>query len=255
VNPTEPPAAPVFRVRGLAKSYGGKAVLEHLDFDLAAGEALVVIGRSGSGKSVMLRQLNGLERPDAGRVEFDGVDLSALEERELYPYRRRIGMLFQSGALFDSMTVGENVAFPLRQHTELGEEEMAAVVREKLALVELEGVEGKLPSELSGGMRKRAALARCLTLAPEVLLFDEPTTGLDPMTSATIAHVIASIRQRIGATTVVVTHDLALAHTVASRLAFLDGGRFQFLGTWQEAQESDHSLLQRFLAGQREEGG
>jgi phospholipid/cholesterol/gamma-HCH transport system ATP-binding protein len=246
---------PVFEVRGLTKSYGSTVVLQSLDFDVMGGEAFVILGRSGSGKSVTLRQLNGLERPDAGTVRFDGVEISALQEHELYPYRRRIGMLFQSGALFDSMTVAENVAFPLRQHTPLGADEIDHQVREKLALVGLDGVEEKLPSALSGGMRKRAALARALTLAPEVLLFDEPTTGLDPMTSATIAHLIDNVRQRLQTTVVVVTHDLSTARTVATRLAFLDEGRFRFLGTWEEASSSRDPVLGRFLTGQREEAG
>ena len=244
---------PVFRVRGLAKSYGSKRVLDGLDFDVFPGECLVILGRSGSGKSVTLRQLNGLERPDGGSVVFAGVDLCTLSERELFPLRKRIGMLFQSGALFDSMDVRENVAFPLRAHTKLGEDEVAAKVHEVLEVVELPGIEEKMPAALSGGMRKRVALARALVLQPEVLLFDEPTTGLDPMTADSIAHTIAAARDRARTTTVVVTHDLHLAQTVASRLAFLDEGRFRFVGTWQEAQASDDALLGHFLAGKRED--
>ena len=243
----------LYEVRGLTKRYGDRLVLDHLDFEVLRGECLVVLGRSGSGKSVTLRQLNGLERPDGGSVVFGGVDLCTLSERELFPLRKRIGMLFQSGALFDSMDVFENVAFPLRAHTKLSEDEVAAKVREVLEVVELPGIEEKMPSELSGGMRKRVALARSLVLAPEVLLFDEPTTGLDPMTADSIAHTIATARDRAPTTTVVVTHDLRLTQTVASRLAFLDEGRFRFVGTWQEAQASDDALLGHFLAGQRED--
>ena len=243
----------VFRVRGLAKSYGSKRVLDGLDFDVFPGECLVILGRSGTGKSVTLRQLNGLERPDGGSVVFGGVDLCTLSERELFPLRKRIGMLFQSGALFDSMNVYENVAFPLRAHTKLAEDELAAKVHEVLAVVELPGIEEKMPAALSGGMRKRVALARALVLQPEVLLFDEPTTGLDPMTADSIAHTIATTRDRSPTTTVVVTHDLHLTQTVASRLAFLDEGRFRFVGTWQEAQASDDALLGHFLAGKRED--
>ena len=244
---------PVFRVRGLAKSYGSKRVLDGLDFDVFPGECLVILGRSGSGKSVTLRQLNGLERPDGGSVVFAGVDLCTLSERELFPLRKRISMLFQSGALFDSMNVYENVAFPLRAHTKISENEVAAKVHEVLEVVELPGIEEKMPAALSGGMRKRVALARALVLQPEVLLFDEPTTGLDPMTSDSIAHTIATARDRAHTTTVVVTHDLHLTQTVASRLAFLDEGRFRFVGTWQEAQASDDALLGHFLAGRRED--
>jgi phospholipid/cholesterol/gamma-HCH transport system ATP-binding protein len=243
----------VFRVRGLAKSYGSKRVLDGLDFDVFPGECLVILGRSGTGKSVTLRQLNGLERPDAGSVVFAGADLCTLSERELFPLRKRIGMLFQSGALFDSMDVYENVAFPLRAHTKLPDDEVAAKVHEVLEVVELPGIEEKMPAALSGGMRKRVALARALVLQPEVLLFDEPTTGLDPMTSDSIAHTIATARDRARTTTVVVTHDLHLTQTVASRLAFLDEGRFRFVGTWQEAQASDDALLGHFLAGKRED--
>ena len=243
----------VFRVRGLAKSYGSKRVLDRLDFDVFPDECLVILGRSGSGKSVTLRQLNGLERPDGGSVVFGGVDLCTLSERELFPLRKRIGMLFQSGALFDSMDVFENVAFPLRAHTKLAEDEVAAKVHEVLEVVELPGIEEKMPAALSRGMRKRVALARSLVLQPEVLLFDEPTTGLDPMTADSIAHTIAAARERARTTTVVVTHDLHLAQTVASRLAFLDEGRFRFVGTWDEAQNSDDPLLGHFLAGQRED--
>jgi len=246
-------SAPVFRVRGLTKSYGDKRVLDGIDFEVFADECLVILGRSGSGKSVTLRQLNGLEKPDAGSVVFAGVDLVPLSERDLFPLRKRIGMLFQSGALFDSMDVFDNVAFPLRAHAKLPDDEVAAKVREVLEVVELPGIEEKMPSELSGGMRKRVALARSLVLAPEVLLFDEPTTGLDPMTADSIAHTIATARDRARATTVVVTHDLHLAQTVASRLAFLDEGRFRFVGTWDEAQQSDDPLLGHFLAGQRED--
>ncbi|HVS01521.1 MAG TPA: ATP-binding cassette domain-containing protein [Thermoanaerobaculia bacterium] len=252
--PTDLPGPePLFVIRGLEKRYDGKPVLGGLDFEVTRGESLVILGRSGSGKSVTLRQLNGLEKPDAGSVTFDGVEISALSESQLFPYRRRIAMLFQSGALFDSMTVFDNVAFPLRQHTDLDRDRVAATVADKLALVELEGVEETMPAELSGGMRKRVALARSLALDPQVVLFDEPTTGLDPMTSATIAHLIRSARERLRTTSVVVTHDLALAREVATRVAFLDGGRFRFLGTWDEAEGSSDPLLARFLAGQREE--
>ena len=246
-------AEPVFRIRGLSKSYGSKRVLDRLDFEVWPGECLVILGRSGTGKSVTLRQLNGLEKPDAGSVAFGGVDLVPLSERELFPLRKRIGMLFQSGALFDSMDVFGNVAFPLRAHTRMSEEEVAAKVREALEVVELPGIEERMPSALSGGMRKRVALARSLVLAPEVLLFDEPTTGLDPMTADSIAHTIASARDRARTTTVGVTHDLHLARTVASRLAFLDEGRFRFVGAWDEAQASDDPLLEHFLAGKRED--
>jgi phospholipid/cholesterol/gamma-HCH transport system ATP-binding protein len=246
-------ADPVFRVRGLVKGYGRRRVLDGLDFEVWPGECLVILGRSGSGKSVTLRQLNGLEKPQAGSVEFAGIDLVPLSEKQLFPLRKRIGMLFQSGALFDSMDVFSNVAFPLRMHTDLGGDEIADRVHEALEVVELPGIDERMPSALSGGMRKRVALARSLVLQPEVLLFDEPTTGLDPMTSDSIAHTIAAARDRARTTTVVVTHDLALARTVASRIAFLEEGRFRFVGSFDEAEASDDPLLQHFLAGRRED--
>jgi phospholipid/cholesterol/gamma-HCH transport system ATP-binding protein len=244
---------PLFRIRNLTKSYSGRKVLDDLSFDIRRGECLVILGRSGTGKSVTLRQLNGLEGPDSGTVEFAGTDITSLSERDLYPVRRRIAMLFQSGALFDSLDVFENIAFPLREHTDLDQGEIAKRVAERLEWVGLPGVEKKAPSALSGGQRKRVALARSLALDPEVVLFDEPTTGLDPMTSATIAHLISSIHQRTGCTSVVVTHDLPLTHAVADRIAFLEEGRFRFVGTLAEAESTDDALVTNFLAGRREE--
>lgn len=243
----------IFVIENLSKSYGSKPVLENLSFEVERGECFVILGRSGSGKSVTLRQLNGLEKPDSGAVLFDGTDITALSERELVPVRLRVAMLFQSGALFDSMSVYENVAFPIREHTRLAESEIRQRVREKLAAVRLEGIENRLPAALSGGMKKRVALARSLALDPEVVLFDEPTTGLDPMTSATIANLIQAAHRSYEVTSVVVTHDLALARRIADRLAFIENGRFRFLGTWAEAEASPDSLLARFLAGEEEE--
>ena len=259
VSPAESPpraAAPgeaLFRIRDLHKSYGDHVVLDGVEFDIRAGECLAILGRSGTGKSVLLRQLNGLDTSDAGSVEFAGTDLSALSEYDLYPFRRRIAMLFQGGALFDSMDVFENIAFPLREHTDLSEEEIAAEVGEKLAMVRLSGIEGKVPADLSGGMKKRVALARSLALDPEVVLFDEPTTGLDPVTSATIARLIRSIQQGVGVTAVMVTHDIPLARTAADRVAFLHGGRFRFLGDWDEAARSTDEIFTGFLSGEEEE--
>lgn len=245
----------LFEIRGLTKKYGDRVVLDDLDFDIYRGECLVILGRSGTGKSVTLRQLNGLERPEGGTVVFDGTDLTGLEERELYPFRRRIAMLFQGGALFDSMNVADNVAFPLREHSDLPEGEIADRVRHKLSQVGLrdEDILKKMPSDLSGGMRKRVALARSLALDPEVLLFDEPTTGLDPITSATIGKLINSIQEGTGVTSVVVTHDIPLARRVGDRIALLSEGRFDFIGDWQEADRSQDPKLTDFLAGREEE--
>jgi phospholipid/cholesterol/gamma-HCH transport system ATP-binding protein len=248
-------AEALFEVRGLTRRYGDRTVLDGLDFDILRGECFVILGRSGTGKSVTLRQLNGLERPDAGSIVFDGTDLTKLEERELYPFRRRIAMLFQGGALFDSMNVFDNVAFPLREHTDLDDAKITETVRHKLGLVRLRDadVERKMPSDLSGGMKKRVALARSLALDPEVMLFDEPTTGLDPITSATIGKLLQSIQKELGVTAVVVTHDLALARRVGDRLALLAGGRFCFLGNWQEADGSRDPQVADFLAGREED--
>jgi phospholipid/cholesterol/gamma-HCH transport system ATP-binding protein len=245
---------PLFVVRGLTKSYGDRRVLDSLDFEVRRGECLIILGRSGTGKSVTLRQLNGLEKPDSGSVVFDGVELTNLSEHELFPFRRRIAMLFQSGALFDSMTVFENVAFPLREHTKLGEEEIRRRVNERLGMVRLPEAGPKYPSALSGGMRKRAALARSLALDPEVVLFDEPTTGLDPVTSATIGSLIRRIREQVGVTSVVITHDVPLARMVGDRLAFLSrSGRFTFVGTWPEAETSGDAEIRDFFAGREED--
>jgi phospholipid/cholesterol/gamma-HCH transport system ATP-binding protein len=243
---------PVLVVRGLAKRYHGRRVLDDLDFDLRHDECLVVLGRSGSGKSVMLRHLNGLEQPDAGSIRIGGLEMVGLDEHELAPIRRHVAMLFQSGALFDSMTVAENIGFPFVVQGELGPEEIAAKVVELLGKVGLPGIESKLPADLSGGMRKRVALARALALEPRVLLFDEPTTGLDPMTAASIARLLRDTRRATRAAALVVTHDLALARHVADRIAFLHGGRFRFVGTFAEAEASGDSMLSDFLAGREE---
>ncbi|MFQ5525619.1 MAG: ABC transporter ATP-binding protein [Thermoanaerobaculia bacterium] len=242
----------LFVIDSLSKSYGEKPVLSGLSFEILQGECFVILGRSGCGKSVTLRQLNGLEKPDAGSIVFDGTEITELSESQLIPIRKRVAMLFQSGALFDSMNVYENVAFPIREHTDLSEAEIGDRVREKLAAVRLVGIEDRPPSALSGGMKKRVALARSLALDPEVVLFDEPTTGLDPMTSATIASLIQAARRSHHVTSIVVTHDLALVRRIADRLAFLENGGFRFVGSWQEAENSADSVLTRFLAGEEE---
>lgn len=251
-TPAASGSEPLFVVRDLRKSYGAKVVLAGLDFQVERGECLVILGRSGSGKSVTLRLLVGLDPPDGGSIRYDGQELVGLSERELLPVRRRVAMLFQGGALFDSMSVFENLAFPLREHRAASEPELARRVTELLDLVRLPGIESKLPADLSGGMKKRVALARALALEPETLLFDEPTTGLDPMTSASIARLIRETRERLQTTVIVVTHDLALTHAVADRIAFLDEGRFRFQGTLAEADAANDPLLAAFLSGSEE---
>lgn len=243
---------PLYRLKRVSKRYGEKVVLNDLSFDLPAGSNLVIMGRSGSGKSVTLRLMNGLERPDSGSIQFDGEEITGLSERHLYPMRHRVAMLFQSGALFDSMTVFENLAFPLRRHTAAEAGEIEARVAAALELVELDGIQEKMPSALSGGMRKRAALARSLILEPEVVLFDEPTTGLDPVTSATIGQLIRSIQRRLEVSSVVVTHDVPLARRVGDLVAFLEDGRFRFLGTWEQANACPDPVFCAFLAANQE---
>jgi phospholipid/cholesterol/gamma-HCH transport system ATP-binding protein len=237
------------RYAGLHKSFGDKQVLRGVDLDIPRGQTVVVLGGSGSGKSVLLRHAIGLHRADAGRVWVDGLDITGLREDELIEPRKKVGMLFQAGALFDSMTVADNVAFALREHTDRSESEIAERVGEVLQLIELEGVEDLMPADLSGGMRKRVALARAIALAPEALLYDEPTTGLDPITANTINHLIRNLQARLGVTSVVVTHDIQSAFAVGDRIAFLDDGKILFEGTVEEARRSDEPTLRGFLEG------
>lgn len=227
-------------------------MLDNLEFEVHRGECFVVLGRSGSGKSVALRQLNGLEKPDSGTVIFDGIEISSLAEKDLMAVRKRVAMLFQGGALFDSMNVFENVAFPLREHRDLSEEDLREQVSRHLALVGLFDIEAKPPSALSGGMKKRVALARSIALEPEAVLFDEPTTGLDPRTSATIARLIEETQEQLGVTSVVVTHDLELARRIGDRVAYLEGGTFRFMGTWDQADACGIAEFEKFLAGEEE---
>jgi len=238
---------PYIRCHEVRKSFRHKAVLRGVSLDVHAGEALVLLGGSGSGKSVLLKHLNGLLRADAGTVEIEGTRLDTLDEDALVAIRRRVSMLFQQGALFDSLTVGDNVAFPLREHRMLPEARIPVRVAEALAMVGLEGTERLMPAELSGGMRKRAALARALVLDPKVLLYDEPTTGLDPVVAARINHLIRDLQRRLGVTSIVVTHDLASAFHVADRIAFLYEGRIRFTGTPSEARAATDAPLHEFL--------
>jgi phospholipid/cholesterol/gamma-HCH transport system ATP-binding protein len=238
---------PYIRCRGLQKKFRDKAVLRGLDLDVRRGETLVILGGSGSGKSVLLKHMNGLLSPDAGVIEVDGVSLGDLDEQALSPIRRNVAMLFQQGALFDSLTVGENIAYPLREHHLLPMAEMPARIAEALSMVDLAKTEPLMPAELSGGMRKRAALARALVLEPKAVLYDEPTTGLDPVVAAKINHVIRDLQERLGLTSVVVTHDLGSAFFVADRIAFLYEGRIRFVGTPDEARASSDEHLHEFL--------
>lgn len=243
---------PKLRLERLSKSFGGKRVLDGLDLDVAAGECLVILGPSGEGKSVLLKHLIGLLRPDAGRVLIEGVDLWGLPENERGALRRRFGMAFQEGALFDSLSTYENVAFPLRRHTRWSQEQIDARVRVCLSTVRLTGVEAKRPSELSAGMRRRVGFARAIALSPEILLFDEPTAGLDPVMVTAIAQVITSLHRDLGATTVMVTHDLQSARKVADRVALLFGGKIVASAKTEDFFSLEHPAVRQLVRGSLE---
>jgi phospholipid/cholesterol/gamma-HCH transport system ATP-binding protein len=237
----------VVEFENLWKRYEKRDVLAGVDLQIRRSEVLCILGPSGSGKSVALRHINGLTKPDSGDVRVFGQSIVPLEEDELTPIRRRLAMLFQGGALFDSMNVERNIGFPLREHTDKSEAEIAEAVAEKLRMVGLPGTQKKMPAELSGGMRKRVALARSIALEPEIILYDEPTTGLDPLTSEKIAQLIVDLNVRLRTTSVVVTHDIVTARTVADRLAFLYQGQFQFIGTFDQAAHGGHPVLQDYF--------
>jgi phospholipid/cholesterol/gamma-HCH transport system ATP-binding protein len=236
----------VIRFSGLAKSFGGNQVLEDLTLAIPEGETTVLLGHSGSGKSVALKHIVGLLEPDQGSVEVDGRVVHELDYDELMGLRRQIGYVFQSGALFDSMTVADNIALGLRGRG-LPEGEVESRVSESLRLVELPGTGQLAPSELSGGMRKRVGVARAIALKPRYILYDEPTTGLDPVTTTAMDALIIRAREDSGATSVVVTHDLRSAFAVADRIAFLFRGRILQVGTRDEIRQSDHPVIREFL--------
>jgi phospholipid/cholesterol/gamma-HCH transport system ATP-binding protein len=241
------PREPFVEFQDVFKAYGAKTVLRGATLKVFRGEVLVILGGSGTGKSVTLRHMLGLEAPDAGRVFVEEEDITDLPEEDLYRVRKKFGMLFQSGALFDSMTVFENVAFPLREHTDMAENEIARAVREKLELVHLPNSEHLMPVDLSGGMRKRVGLARSIVLDPQVILYDEPTTGLDPITSQKINELIVDLQTKLSVTSVVVTHDIQSAFSVGDRIAFLNQGVFEWVGTMDAARDSEHPKLREFL--------
>jgi len=233
--------------RDLFKTFGEKPVLQGVNLRIERGETMVILGGSGSGKTVLLKHMNGLINPESGEVFVDGVEISGLEEDGLREVRKRVAMVFQGCALFDSLTVAENVAYPLREHTALSAEAIRERVEEVLSLVDLEGSEELYPAEMSGGMKKRAALARALALRPKGLLYDEPTTGLDPVMTQRINRLICDLQAKLGVTSVVVTHDIQSAFEVADRLAFLQGGQIRFVGTKDEIRASSDLTLHGFL--------
>ena len=241
------PAAAGVRLEHVSKAFGALRVLDDVSLELPAGEATVVLGRSGTGKSVLLKHIVGLLHPDAGHVFLGDQDITALTPAALALARRQIGFLFQNAALFDSITVGDNVAFPLRRHTRLPEAEVRARVEEKLAAVGLADAVARMPAALSGGMRKRAGLARAMALDPSVLLVDEPSAGLDPVTSEEIDDLLVRVKRERGTTLVVVTHNIPSARRIGDTLLFLHEGRVLARGTAAELERSDHELVRQFM--------
>ena len=242
-------AEPFIRIRGLTQSFGTNQVLRGIDLDIFRGETLAILGGSGCGKSVLLKHLPGLLSPTGGSITVDGVEIANLRERQLGPIRRQMGVLFQGGALFDSLTVGGNLAFPLRESGMKDEKKIAARVAEALEIVHLPGEQDKLPPDLSGGMRKRVALARAIVHKPACVLFDEPHTGLDPINADSIDHLIKDLQRNHGVTNIVVTHELRSVFRTANRVAFLDQGRIHWTGTPDELQETKDPVLRAFIEG------
>lgn len=239
-------------LKSVYKAFGTKEVLRGFSLDVEEGQTLSIIGHSGAGKSVTLKHIVGLIYPDDGEVWVDGRNVSELAQEELSELRRNVGYVFQFAALFDSMTIGENVAMGLRRIPEMFEDEIAVRVRECLALVDLDGVEERLPSELSGGMRKRVGLARAIATKPKYLLYDEPTTGLDPVTVTVINRLIIRMREELGVTGIVITHDMSSAYEISDRIAMLYHGQVRTFGTVEEVQQTDDPMLRAFIEGRPE---
>jgi phospholipid/cholesterol/gamma-HCH transport system ATP-binding protein len=234
-------------LRDLRVSYGEREILHGINFDVMRGETLVILGGSGSGKSTLLRTLVGLEKPSSGQIWIKGKDIAAISQAEMDEIRRRLGMSFQGGALFGSMTVGENVALPLREHTKLEDSTIEIMLRLKLEQVGLEGFEYYMPSQLSGGMKKRAAVARALAMDPEILFFDEPSAGLDPIIAAGIDQLILELKKAFRMTIIVVTHELASAFLIADRMVLIDKGNVVAMGTTEEMRSSTQPRVRQFL--------
>lgn len=237
----------MIEIRGLEKSFGKQQVLRGIDLTIPDGETLAIIGQSGSGKSVMLKHIIGLLRPDEGEVVVDGVHVAKAKTKQLEELRSRIGFLFQSAALFDSMNVAENITLGLREHGMRDQDKLRNIVKEKLAMVGLEGIESKMPSELSGGMRKRVGLARALASEPRYIFYDEPTTGLDPVTSDQIDELIKDVTDRLNVTSIIITHDIFTVDRIAKRVVFLHQGKIYFDGTPRELRASQDPIVQQFL--------
>lgn len=240
---------PLIEVLGVSKRYGSKVVHENINLNVYPGEILTLMGGSGSGKSVLLRSMIGLEKPDRGKILFHGKDITQLDEAKLVDVRKRVAYVFQYGALFDSLTVEENLAYPLREHTSLTDEQIHEKVITTLRKVGLEGSEKLLPSDLSGGMQRRVGVARSIILDPEVILYDEPTTGLDPYNTKQILKIILQLKGQ-GATSILVTHDMSSIFAVTDRVAFLKKGKIAALGTAQEIKDTKDPELKGFIYGE-----
>jgi phospholipid/cholesterol/gamma-HCH transport system ATP-binding protein len=242
----------MIKIHGLKKRLGSKQVLDGIDLEIETGETLVVVGRSGTGKSVLLKHIIGLMSPDEGSIQIEGEEIVGMSERRMSQVRRRFGMLFQGAALFDSMTVGENVGLGLREHRLKSDSEIQRVVAERLEWVDLKGTEAMKPASLSGGMRKRAALARAIAMDPDYILYDEPTTGLDPITADAIHTLIRSMQKRLRVTSIIVTHDMVSANKVGDRMAMLHDGKVVFEGTMEEGRTTQDPMMRQFIEGSQE---
>jgi len=240
---------PIIVIKDLIKTFGDRRVLNGVNLTIYRGETFVLMGGSGCGKSTLLRHMIGSHKPDSGSVSLMGGELSALDEDKMDNVKKKIGMLFQSGALFDSMTVGENVSLPLREHTKLDEDVIKIVVKMKLELVGLRGFEDMMPSQLSGGMKKRVGLARAIVMDPEVVFYDEPTAGLDPIVGAVIDKLILDLTKKLSITSVVVTHDMNSVFRIADRIAMLHQGKIIAKGTSEEIEKSDDGMVKQFIKG------
>ncbi|ODS33960.1 MAG: ABC transporter ATP-binding protein [Candidatus Scalindua rubra] len=241
----------IIELKDVHTAFNGQKVHSGINLCIKEGEVMSLIGSSGVGKSVLLKELIGILKPDKGEILVMGTNIIPLKEEELIKIRRNIGILFQGSALFDSLTVYENIAYPLLEHMKLKEKEIKEKVREKLSLVGLEGVEEKMPDELSGGMKKRVGLARAIAVEPKIIMYDEPTTGIDPITAEKINELILSLQSKLGITTIVVTHDLHCVKKVTDRLAMLSEGKIITEGTWDEFENSEIKVIRDFIAGSR----
>jgi phospholipid/cholesterol/gamma-HCH transport system ATP-binding protein len=242
-------AMAMIEIIDLHKAFGGNQVLRGVNLTVEKGESMTVIGGSGSGKSVLIKHIIGLLFPDKGRVIIDGQVLNNLDEQALNEMRKKFGMLFQGAALFDSLTVWENVGFALKQHTKLSDRDIRKVTTEKLAHVGLKDVEDKMPSELSGGMKKRVGLARAIAMDAAIILYDEPTTGLDPITADSINDLIVDLRKKLGVTSVTITHDMHSAYKISDRIAMLYKGEILEVGTPDQIKNSPNPIVQQFITG------